>query len=169
MSEFDVHYIIVDTGPGITFWSINSLAIADILLLTLKMGDRDIDNTKTVVEEIYRSFTKFGSKAFLLCNRVAGYCVPHTVIQNNDRLSSYSSTPAPLSSNNSQAIMQLQQEQEQTKLDITDRLSNELGIEIISFIPCYCDIQFLRKEFLTVLKYPQHPFTAQIEKLIGTI
>ena len=33
-SELGADYIIVDTSPGIRFWSINSLAIADILLLT---------------------------------------------------------------------------------------------------------------------------------------
>lgn len=45
MSEFGADYIIVDTSPGIRFWSINSLAIADTLLLTLKMSDLDIDGT----------------------------------------------------------------------------------------------------------------------------
>ena len=55
-SELGADYIIVDTSPGIRFWSINSLAIADILLLTLKMSDLDIDGTRIVAEEIYRFF-----------------------------------------------------------------------------------------------------------------
>ena len=53
---------IIDTSPGVRFWSINAFAIADILLLTLKMGDLDIDGTKKVVEEIYKSFTTSGRK-----------------------------------------------------------------------------------------------------------
>jgi hypothetical protein len=53
--------------------------------------------------------------------------------------------------------------------DRSDRLSTNLGIETRSFILCFCDIQYLRKEFLTVLKYEQHPFTSQIEKLIGVL
>jgi hypothetical protein len=53
--------------------------------------------------------------------------------------------------------------------DRSDRLSTNLGIETISFIPCYYDIQFLEKEFLTVFKYKQHPFTSQIEKMMGVL
>ena len=58
-SELGADYIIVDTSPGIRFWSINSLAIADILLLTLKMSDLDIDGTRIVAEEIYRFFIEW--------------------------------------------------------------------------------------------------------------
>jgi hypothetical protein len=49
--------------------------------------------------------------------------------------------------------------------DVNDRISKTVGMEVISAIPCYCDIQFSRKEFLTVLKHPNHPFTDQIEHL----
>lgn len=65
--------------------------------------------------------------------------------------------------------MQLQEEKEQSTFDVTASLSKEVGMEIISSIPCYCDIQFLRKEFLTVLKYPQHPFAKRIEQLVDTL
>ena len=53
--------------------------------------------------------------------------------------------------------------------DRSDRLSTNLGIETISLIPCYCDIHFLKKDFLTVFQYKQHPFTSQIEKMIGVL
>ena len=46
VSDYDADYIIVDTSPGIRQWSINVLAVADILLLTLKMGDLDVDGDK---------------------------------------------------------------------------------------------------------------------------
>jgi chromosome partitioning protein len=76
ISDYDVDYIIIDTSPGIRFWSINALAIADILFLTLKMGDLDIDGTKKMADDIYGSLTKFGAKSYLILNRVAGFCVP---------------------------------------------------------------------------------------------
>jgi chromosome partitioning protein len=66
-------------------------------------------------------------------------------------------------------VTQLMNHQGRIEGDRSDRLSTNLGIETISFILCYCDIQYLRKEFLTVLKYKQHPFTSQIEKLIGVL
>ncbi|HEU4823035.1 MAG TPA: AAA family ATPase [Nitrososphaeraceae archaeon] len=171
MSEYDADYIILDTSPGMRFWSINTLAIADILLLTLKSGDLDIEGTKRVVDEIYKTFTKFGSKAFLLCNRVAGYCVPHAIEQNTDSSYSTSFLPGSISpsANHSQAIMQSQEEQIQDALDTIDKLSTELGIRTISSIPCFCDIQFLRREFLTALKYPEHPFAKQIQQLTNSL
>ena len=147
VSDYDTDYIIVDTSPGIRQWSINVLAVADILLLTLKMGDLDIDGTKKIVEEVYNIFTGFGTPSFLLCNRVAGYCVPHTYTI----------------SKNSQGVIELQKQEETS---VINSLSSQIGMKIISSIPCYCDIQFLKKEFLTVLKYPDHPFAKQLEKLI---
>jgi hypothetical protein len=41
-------------------------------------------------------------------------------------------------------------------------------MDLISAIPCYCDIQFQKKEFLTVLQYPDHPFAKQLEQLATT-
>jgi hypothetical protein len=41
-------------------------------------GRFDIDGTKKIVE-VYNIFTGFCTPSYLLCNRVAGYCVPHTV------------------------------------------------------------------------------------------
>jgi nitrogenase subunit NifH len=52
--------------------------------------------------------------------------------------------------------------------DLSKSLSEEVKMELISTIPCYCDIQFSRKEFLTVLRYPNHPFAKQLERLATT-
>jgi MinD-like ATPase involved in chromosome partitioning or flagellar assembly len=181
VSEYDADYIILDTSPGMRFWSINTLAIADVLLLTLKSGEFDVEGTRKVVEEIYTNFTKFGSKAFLLCNRVAGYCVPHTIKQNSEGLPSSNVLPPPPSFASSSSLgnndiytksqsttIQLQEEQVENTIELIDKLSGQLGIQTISSIPCFCDIQFLRREFLTALKYPQHPFAKQIQQLIDT-
>ncbi|MDQ6667616.1 MAG: AAA family ATPase [Thermoproteota archaeon] len=182
ISEYHADYVIIDTSPGIRYWSINALAVADTLLLTLKMGDLDIAGTRKLAEEIYGSFTKFGTKSFLLWNRVAGYCIPHNV--QDDRmlystaspssttatLPTGSGTPAnldhPASKSKSSLLMEKQQA---TETDMKKFLTNETGMEVISAIPCYCDIQFSRKEFLTVLEHPEHPFTKQFERLIQAV
>jgi chromosome partitioning protein len=46
ISNYDADYIIIDTSPGIRYWSINALAVADTLFLTLKMDNLDIEGTK---------------------------------------------------------------------------------------------------------------------------
>jgi chromosome partitioning protein len=166
--ELGADYIIIDTSPGIRFWSINSLAIADILLLTLKMSGPDIDGTRIVAEEIYRFFIELGSKVYLLYNLVQGYCVPREYISDKEGLTNISThiLAQPLLRDVT-LVTQLPQMRNET--EDPDSLSTHMGVEIISFIPCYCDIQFLRKEFLTVIKYRHHPFTFQIEKLIDAI
>ena len=60
----DADYIIIDTSPGIRYWSINALALSEIILLTLKMGDLDIDGTKKIALNLYESFTHFEQNLF---------------------------------------------------------------------------------------------------------
>src|SRR2546422_2247412 len=142
--DYGCEYVILDTSPGVRFWSINSLAVADKLFLTLKVGELDIDGTKLLANDIYARFTEIGAKSYVLLNRVSGYCVPHT---------SHSIELEPI--NGTQT----------GESDIIGRVSNEIGLKPISAIPCYCDIQFSRREFLTVLQYPNHPFSKQIDLL----
>lgn len=143
ISDYDSDYIIIDTSPGIRYWSINSLAIADTLFLTLKMDDLDIEGTRKMAKDMYGSFTKFGAKSYLLLNRVSGYCIP-------------------AASGGTCVALPLQGEPD-------FMLSREVAMEIISAIPCYCDIQFRRKEFLTVLEHPDHPFAEQLERLASSV
>lgn len=166
ISDFHADYIIIDTSPGMRFWSINSLAIADILLLTLKMGSLDVDGTRLAINEIYKSFARFGSKAYLLYNLIAGYCVP-------------SEAPTPVGDGqiitsstvrqDQKAILNKLTREQSSEADFVKKLSSDLGIPPIISIPCYCDIQFSRKEYFTVLKYPEHPFTKQIEELVTAL
>jgi chromosome partitioning protein len=166
ISEYDSDYVILDTSPGIRYWSINSLAVADVLFLTLKYGDLDIEGTIKMAKDIYGSFTKFGSKSFLLLNKVAGYCVP--------RAYTLSSQPAKYNKNNNNNISHALEETPIELGVISDELNSETFLsdqtrmEMISAIPCYCDIQFKKKEFLTVLQYPDHPFAKQLEHLSMT-
>jgi chromosome partitioning protein len=150
ISDYNSDYIIIDTSPGIRYWSINALAIADTLFLTLKSGDLDVEGTRKMASDIYGSFTKFGAKSYLLLNRVGGYCVPHTLVAPRH----YKHETVPM----------LQQEEPNSN----SALAREIAMDLISAIPCYCDIQFSRKEFLTVLQYPDHPFSKQLEQLAST-
>jgi chromosome partitioning protein len=154
ITNYDADYIVIDTSPGIRYWSINALAVADILFLTLKAGDLDIEGTKRMAEEIYSSFTKFGTKSFLLLNRVAGYCAPSPLISKAGA-SNNKSAPTTF-------VIETPEDSEQV-------LAREVRMKIMSSIPCYCDIQFLRKEFLTALKYPAHPFGMKIASLIESL
>ena len=147
ISDYEIDHIIMDTSPGIRYWSINALAVADILFLTLKLGDLDIDGTKKMADDIYGSLNKFGAKSYLILNRVAGFCVPN-IAKNT------------VATNDSSLNVLIQQES-----DVNSKISKMVGMDVISAIPCYCDIQFSRKEFLTVLNHPTHPFAEQINRL----
>jgi chromosome partitioning protein len=168
ISDYDSDYVILDTSPGIRYWSINSLAVADVLFLTLKYGDLDIEGTIKMAKDIYGSFTKFGSKSFLLLNRVAGYCVPRAYAltsqpekNNNNHNHNNSITEVPGDAPIELAVIR-------DELSSDTFLSAQTRMEMISSIPCYCDIQFKKKEFLTVLQHPDHPFAKQLEHLAMT-
>lgn len=152
IDKYDCDYIIVDTSPGVRYWSINALALADAIFLTLKFGDLDIEGTKKMATDLYNSFTKFGARSYLLLNRVAGYCVPDSA----------QAHVHAHSKNEEKMTMSLPVANEQ---EIGKALSKQVGMDLISVVPCYCDIQFSRKEFLTVLEYPEHPFAKQLERL----
>jgi chromosome partitioning protein len=158
--NYDADYIIIDTSPGIRFWSINALAVADTLFLTLKMGSLDIEGTKKMASDIYGSFSKFGSKSYLVLNKMAGYCTPPEMTVNVGTPSSLGSFD-PTSTNKTITI----QQQDETNYHVSNKFSKEVGMNVICTIPCYCDIQFSTKEFLTVLKYPDHPFAKRLEAL----
>jgi chromosome partitioning protein len=173
ISDYDSDYVILDTSPGIRYWSINSLAVADVLFLTLKYGDLDIEGTIKMAKDIYGSFTKFGSKSFLLLNKVAGYCIPRAstlssppVKYNKNKNSSSSSSSSSIGHALEETPIELGEIGDDLNSDAF--LSDQTRMEMISAIPCYCDIQFKRKEFLTVLQFPDHPFAKQLEHLSMT-
>jgi chromosome partitioning protein len=161
ISEYESDYVILDTSPGIRYWSINSLAVADVLFLTLKFGDLDIEGTIKMANDIYGSFTKFGSKSFLLLNLVSGYCIPRTYLHSSHPTNKDSSVAAEVGT--SIEIQTFEKE-----LGSNTFLADQTKMDLISAIPCYCDIQFQKKEFLTVLQYPDHPFAKQLEQLAMT-
>lgn len=164
ISNYDADYIIIDTSPGIRYWSINALAVADTLFLTLKMDNLDIDGTRKMAGDIYSSFSKFGAKSYLVLNRVAGYCTPPTASQVPTGATVNLATQSLDSSQPDGQSVTIPQQHESVD-DVGNMLSKDIGMDIICSIPCYCDIQFSRREFLTVLKRPDHPFAKRIENL----
>jgi cellulose biosynthesis protein BcsQ len=150
-SDVKYDYIVLDTSPGIRHWSINSLAIADVIILSLKMDHIDIEGTKQMATDVYKSFINFGAKSYLLLNRIAGYCTPAKL--NKDVILKPGKFEFTLL------------EQSETMVD----LENYLKMDVVSTIPCYCDIQFERQEFITVLKYPDHPFVDKMNELVKII
>jgi chromosome partitioning protein len=154
---YKADYVIIDTSPGIRYWSINALVVADVLLLTLKVGDLDIAGTRELVREIYGSLTKFGAISFLLLNRVSGYCHP------------YSASYTTAIGTSLRGPKSWLPHSPVTDTNIQNFLTHKTGMKVISAIPCYCDIQFSRKEFLTVLNQPEHVFAKRFEQLVHAV
>jgi chromosome partitioning protein len=152
VSKYNADYIIIDTSPGIRYWSINSLAIADTILLSLKLDGIDLKGTRLLAKEIYESLTKLGTKSYLLLNRAAGYCLPPNMAGENTLSNQelYNTTIGNQST-------------------VVSKLNEDIGMDTILSIPCYCDIQFDSNEFLTALRYPDHPFAAKIGVLIDKL
>ena len=168
ISNYDADYIIIDTSPGIRYWSINALALADTLFLTLKMDSLDIDGTKKMASDIYSSFRNFGAKSYLVINKVAEYCTPPSGATTIDFDATLSSSFGSSSSSSYNKLLAVKRP-EASNYEICDMFSKQVGMNTICTIPCYCDIQFSRREFLSVLKYPDHPFAKRIENLAEDI
>jgi chromosome partitioning protein len=149
VSKYNADFVIIDTSPGIRYWSINSLAIADTILLSLKLDGIDLKGTRLLAKEIYDSLTKLGTKSYLLLNRAAGYCLPPNL--------------AGEQTSSSQEMYNNTVDNQST---IISKLNADIGMDTILSIPCYCDIQFDSNEFLTALRYPNHPFAGKIDALI---
>lgn len=160
ISKFNPDYIILDTSPGIRYWSLNTLAVSDIFLLTLKMGDIDIKGTEIMIKEIYSSFMHSGTKSFLLWNKVAGYCVPHSDFKTNPKMLS-------IDINDNASSTQIERMEFEEEQEIASK--GMFDLNILVSIPCFCDIQFKKREYLTSFYYPSHPFSQRIESLAKKI
>jgi chromosome partitioning protein len=149
VSKYNADFVIIDTSPGIRYWSINSLAIADTILLSLKLDGIDLKGTRLLAREIYDSLTKLGTKSYLLLNRAAGYCLPPN-----------------LAGEQTSATQEMFNNTVDNQSAVISKLNADIGMDTILSIPCYCDIQFDSNEFLTALRYPNHPFAGKIDTLI---
>jgi len=134
--KFGLDYLFLDTSPGIRYWSINILATADYLFLLMKDSDMDIEGTRKMINDIYDSLTRFGSKYYIILNKIPG---------------------ATAQSNNTDEV------------NAVKELERVMGAQVIGAIPCYCDIQFSRHEFLFSVKQPSHPFSIRLASVSENI
>ena len=127
-------YVFIDTSPGIRYWSINALAVADVIFLMLKINNMDINGTRKMIKEIYDSLTRYGLSTFLILNKVPG--------------------ASPVGVYDEVFFKEVQIEIEEA-----------LSLPVFQSIPCYCDIQFNREEFLWALNMPDHPFSIKLKEI----
>lgn len=138
--EHGIDYLFLDTSPGIRYWSINTLAVANLLFLVMKTSDMDIEGTKKMVGDIYDVLTRYGkSKYFVVLNKVPGVKNPNGT------------------------------QWDFTELAWSEELRKEIGTEVVGSVPCFCDIQFSRHEFLFAIKHPEHPFSKKVADLAERI
>jgi chromosome partitioning protein len=137
--EYNIDYLFLDTSPGIRYWSINTLAAADMLFLLMKVSDMDIAGTKKMINDIYDSLTRFGSRYFVILNKVPG-ALPTDELRwgvNGEKWE--------------------------------NELEKDVGTQVVGSIPCFCDIQFNRHEFLFAVKQPNHLFSKKLVMLAEKI
>ncbi len=161
ITKMDMDYIIIDTSPGIRHWSINALSIADKLILTMKMDDLDIEGTKKLIHEIYTTFVKFGAISYILLNRISGYCIPMTLIESSHEKTNTIHTHYGQTDNNTMEMPNAKH--------VLQGLEEMTGVKYLTPLPCYCDIQFSPREFLTVVNNPNHPFSKRLQTIINEI
>ena len=137
--QFKIDYLFLDTSPGIRYWSINTLAMSDYIFLLLKDSDMDIEGTRKMIIDIYDSLSRYGAKYYAILNKVPGETV-----------------------------------KEESKLIKDEKawiseLERVVGADVVGSIPCFCDIQFSRHEFLFSIRQPSHLFSTRMEKIADTI
>jgi chromosome partitioning protein len=137
--QFNIDYLFIDTSPGIRYWSINSLACSDFIFLLLKDSDMDVEGTQKMIIDIYDSLSRFGANYYIILNKVPGETIKEEATKNRAEKS------------------------------WIKELERVVGAEIIGSIPCYCDIQFSRHEYLFSIRQPTHSFSTRLEKIADTI
>ena len=134
--EHEIDYLFLDTSPGIRYWSINTLAVSNFLFLVMKTSDMDVEGTKKMVNDIYDVLTRYGkSKYFIVLNKVPDVRNSHGT------------------------------EWDATELAWADELQKDIGTQVVGSVPCFCDIQFNRHEYLYAIKHPEHPFSKKVVDL----
>jgi chromosome partitioning protein len=137
--QFKIDYLFVDTSPGIRYWSINTLACSDLIFLLLKDSDMDVEGTQKMIIDIYDSLSRYGAKYYVILNKVPGETVK-------------------------EESMKIRHEK-----SWISELERVVGTEIVGSIPCFCDIQFSRHEYLFSVRQPMHPFSIKLAKIADTI
>lgn len=155
IGKTDFDYIIIDSASAIKFWVANAIAISDIIFIIQKMQEVDIGACNMISNKVFDKLEEQGiSRNHLVLNMVPGYCIP------NLRDETY--TTNNKENDDDKLILSW-------KDDYVRKYMILREFESVVYIPCYCDIQFARREFLTVLEYPDHPFSQKINELKASI
>ena len=134
--EHEIDCLMLDTSPGIRYWSINALAMANMLFLIMKTSDMDIAGTKKMAEDIYDVLIRYGkSKYFIILNKVPDI----------------SNSKGPWGG--------------LTELTWSSELQKDIGTQVVGSVPCCCDIQFSKHEFLYSIRHPEHIFSKKVLEL----
>ena len=137
LSESGFDFVIIDTSPGVQMESIDGLVISDATCLVLKADDFDIAGTKSMVNQLY---SLLDSKNYVILNRVvAETCPPEAGVW-------------------SEKDMKLVEKFEQT-------IKDEMRLEVVTSIPCFCEVAREGSRSIFSLKHPEHPFSKYIETL----
>jgi MinD-like ATPase involved in chromosome partitioning or flagellar assembly len=137
--EYGIDYLFLDTSPGIRYWSLNTLAVADTVFLVMKNSDMDIEGTRKMTNDFYDSLKRFGSKYYIILNKVPG----------------------------ASPITEFSLEADEKEFEAI--LEKDIGARVIGSMPCFCDIQFSKHEFLFAIKKPDHPFSKKLVALAEII
>ena len=135
--KYKLDYLFLDTSPGIRYWSINALASADLIFMLLKDSNMDIEGTRKMVNDIYDSLARLGSKYYTVLNKVS----------------------RPITGG-------VAPPDETTRIAELERI---IDAQVVASIPCFCDIQFNREEYLFSITHPEHGFSKCVIKLSETI
>jgi chromosome partitioning protein len=136
--KYKLDFLLLDTSPGIRYWSINALASADLIFMLLKDSIMDVDGTRKMVNDIYDSLSRLGSKYYMILNKVSGGSMTSPAAQLDEAAR-------------------------------TSELERIIDAQVVSSIPCFCDIQFNRQEYLFSTNHPEHGFSICVNKLSDTI
>ena len=139
-SKYNIDYIFLDTSPGIRYWSINAILVSEIMFLMMKVNEMDVIGTKKMINDIYESLTEFGSKYYIILNKVSG----------------------------ASPLKKFQEKPDQEALFEFD-IETNIDTKVIQTIPCFCDIQFEKSEFLYAIKNPKHLFSSKVLSLANKI
>ncbi|MFW9905782.1 MAG: MinD/ParA family protein [Candidatus Thorarchaeota archaeon] len=141
--DFQVDYIIIDTGPGLRRDVANAMIISNAIALILKPTLADLEGTKLVVTHMLQGFR----------DKFLGLIMNRTLDRSWQSHATLASADAEYNV-------------------ISENLHNfalEKDVFILADIPCYCDIARSQSDKIIILEHPTHPFSQAIADLAKNV
>ncbi len=135
-------FVILDTAPGVQLESIDGLVISDIVILVMKIDDFDFRGTKSMVSQLY---SLLDAQNYVVVNRVVGMPTPETL-------------------GGGWTTEDITMVKEFSK-----KVKEEIGMEVIKGIPCFCSVARAYSRSLFVLEQPEHPFSMALLDLADVL